>query len=661
MLTSARHNSSPGDTAGWLIGLLTLALVVPAMSVLMPNLLFFSAHGVTQLQAAIGVVVVIAVIWAMFVVVIRLLRRWLSPRHYDVALLVITGVVAGFSAWNILARTLLAGYTWLALIPAVAIGIVFAALARRFTAGTPLAIAAIAAAVIPLALVGGESTAVADDSQPRPADAPSVLWIIADELQYPIVMNADGDVRDEFPALQQFQDEATTYTRAFTMSNYTDFAVPAMMNGLTDISGMSGEAITEMKASKGIASTLAANYAVIMESPLFKFACDGATCVNVSPVNDGPVQRVATMIADVWAVIGRTSLAPPMDAQFPSLQGKWRDFWDPGAVGGRDGVVINAPQVIKRIDDVAVERPGVPYLAFWHTMRTHGPWNVDRQGVQMYHSNTPVVDGSHSPGSQADQTFASDDLIHMARRMYVNSAVEFDRQLGELLAHLRTTPAYDNTMVIVTADHGVALTKEEDRRHGDDVVQRWSEIVHVPLLVKYPGETTAERVTEPRSTGQVAATVMDAIGMNAAGLQLAPPLGQAPTSIVFSDVGRPVMESEAFDPALTLVDPWVQDDLTPPDPAHPFALGIDLALLGGPVPAGYTTTTDVELMSLEGESDLEVLIVDSPPEQCTKAPALVTADGIVIGSVLWTKPQGDLVRGWSVVPRNDAYAFACSN
>ena len=661
MLTSARHNTSPGDAAGWLIGLLTLALVVPAMSVLVPNLLFFSAHGVTQLQAAVGIVVVLAIVWALVVLTLRLLRRWLSPRNYDISVLVITGVVAAFAAWNVIARTVLEGYPWLALIPALAVGVLLAALARRFTAGTVLAVAAIAAAVIPLALVGGESKAAAAETSPLPENAPSVLWIIADELQYPIVMDSDGQVREEFPALQQFQSEATTYSRAFTMANYTDFAVPAMMNGLTDISGMNGEAITEMKASKGIASALASDYAIIMESPLFKFACDGTTCVNVSPVNDGPVQRVATMIADVWAVIGRASFAPPMDTQFPSLQGKWRDFWDPGAVGGRDGVVINAPQMIKRLDDVAVERPGVPYLAFWHTMRTHGPWNVDRQGVQMYHSNTPVIDGSHSVGSQADQTFASDDLIHMARRMYVNSAVEFDRQFGALIDHLRKSPEYANTMIIVTADHGVALTKSEDRRHGDDVTQRWSEIVHVPLLVKYPGESAPELVSEPRATGQIAATVMDTVGITAANLPLAPPLGQAPASIVFSDVGQPVMESEVFDPNLTLVDPWVQDDLTPPDPKHPFAVGIDLGLIGKPVPAGYTMTTDVDLMSLEGKSDLEVLVVDNPPEQCTKAPALVTADGIVIGSVLWTAPQGDLVRGWSIVPRNDAYAFACLN
>jgi arylsulfatase A-like enzyme len=89
---------------------------------------------------------------------------------------------------------------------------------------------------------------------------------------------------------------------------------------------------------------------------------------------------------------------------------------------------------------------------------------------------------------------------------YDGGLAYLDSQLGRLLDTLEGRGALENTIVIITADHG-----EELGEHG-----RWGhayglhgEIVHVPLVVFGPGVPAGVRISEPVSVRNVAATVTD--------------------------------------------------------------------------------------------------------------------------------------------------------
>ena len=270
-------------------------------------------------------------------------------------------------------------------------------------------------------------------------------------------------------------------------------------------------------------------------------------------------------------------------------------------------------------------------------------------------------------GSEADQTYTTDELKSLQRRLYANSAVDFDRQLGELIASLKASGSYDSTMIIVTADHGATMTDRADRRVGDTLVQRWSEVAHVPLMVKAAGQTAPEVVTAPRSTGQIAASVVQASGATPSeGLELSPDLASdLSAGPVFTTVAGGGLTPWAYE-GVAEVDPWQADDLTPPDPRHPFAIGIDADLLGAEPPADWVEVQPRSVEALPGESDLQVVIADRASADCgpdVKA-GLVTLDGIVVGSVLWEGPAGssdDQTRGWAILPKaNQAdYSFFC--
>ena len=114
-------------------------------------------------------------------------------------------------------------------------------------------------------------------------------------------------------------------------------------------------------------------------------------------------------------------------------------------------------------------------------------------------------------------------------------------------------------------------------------------------------------------------------------------------------------------------NPWRQEDVSPPDPAHPFAIGIDPALLGAPVPSTATRMSSVVVSPLPSKSDQQVLVITRNPTECPNptAPSLVTSNDTVIGSALWerTTATGSVdTRGWAIVPKADplTYRVYCS-
>ncbi|MDE1856698.1 MAG: sulfatase-like hydrolase/transferase [Candidatus Micrarchaeota archaeon] len=55
--------------------------------------------------------------------------------------------------------------------------------------------------------------------------------------------------------------------------------------------------------------------------------------------------------------------------------------------------------------------------------------------------------------------------------------------MGELIGTLRSRGVYDDTMVIITSDHGQAFNEHGFMYHGTYL---YDEIVRIPLIIKYP-------------------------------------------------------------------------------------------------------------------------------------------------------------------------------
>ena len=118
-----------------------------------------------------------------------------------------------------------------------------------------------------------------------------------------------------------------------------------------------------------------------------------------------------------------------------------------------------------------------------------------------------------------------------------------DAQVARLLQWIEQRGLREQTIVIVTADHGEGLGDHGEEEHGYYV---YDYAVHVPLIARIPGRTRA-RVAEQVRTVDIAPTVLELVGG-----------GQAPSPVRPSDARRTgeapvlhrVMDGESLLPLL---------------------------------------------------------------------------------------------------------------
>jgi arylsulfatase A-like enzyme len=86
-----------------------------------------------------------------------------------------------------------------------------------------------------------------------------------------------------------------------------------------------------------------------------------------------------------------------------------------------------------------------------------------------------------------------------------------DSMIGRVFRDLESRGDLDNTLVIVTSDHGEKFGRNGEFKHGGSP---FLPVVHVPLLLRYPIRFPAgTRRSELRTTADIPATILDVTGL----------------------------------------------------------------------------------------------------------------------------------------------------
>lgn len=102
--------------------------------------------------------------------------------------------------------------------------------------------------------------------------------------------------------------------------------------------------------------------------------------------------------------------------------------------------------------------------------------------------------------------------IDVLQACYRDCLRGLDAEVGRLLAELERRGELDNTLVIVTADHGEHFGEHGLYLHGNSLYQ---ELIHVPLIVSWPGRIgEARRVPDAVSLQGLPATVCEMVGLS---------------------------------------------------------------------------------------------------------------------------------------------------
>lgn len=409
---------------------------------------------------------------------------------------------------------------------------------------------------------------------------PNVLFIVIDQLRADCLWGALADVTP-MPNLRALMDEAVSFTRHYSVVNPCG---PSRASMLTGQYAMNHGAVRNGTPLPHDTPNIATEARKAGYLPLLY----GYTDSGQDPRRFAPRDPALTSYEEVMtgfheAVEMRLEMSLPWRAD---LMAKGYDVPPYPDIFRPCGPELDAPALYKACDsDTAfltdqflrglLGRPA-GWFAHLTYIRPHpplvapSPYNrmVDRGRVPVpvtvgdaaaEAARHPFIASSHAKTPIASVVEGFPDLqptpenVATLRAVYLGLAAEVDHHIGRVIAALKEGGIYDDTLVVVTADHGEML--------GDYHV--WGKqtfydaAYHTPLIVRDPKQRQAHgtRVDVPTESIDIAPTVLEWLGQEVPnvmdGRALTPFLaGQAPVhwrEFTFSelDFGDPVTPTKA--------------------------------------------------------------------------------------------------------------------
>ncbi|MCC7535298.1 MAG: sulfatase [Deltaproteobacteria bacterium] len=188
----------------------------------------------------------------------------------------------------------------------------------------------------------------------------------------------------------------------------------------------------------------------------------------------------------------------------------WRNYVAEGRRNRADSVVRD---VLERLDRRDTSRP---FFFYVHTIDPHVPYTPPARFVRMYDAEPYSGVVSWERADFLDRVKLGQIALGARDRrrleaQYDGEITFHDVHLQALIDGLESRGLAEDTLLVVTADHGEEFWEHGNVGHGHSVFE---ELVHVPLFVRAPGLVPAgTRFTDPAGLVDVMPTVLDALGV----------------------------------------------------------------------------------------------------------------------------------------------------
>lgn len=352
--------------------------------------------------------------------------------------------------------------------------------------------------LLPLLLAAGV-LAVSPLLQAAGARQPNVIFLFADDLSFEAI-RAFGHTDIDTPNLDRLAARGTTFTHAYNMGSWTPAVCVASrtmlitgrslwnaqsIHATTDAERAGGRLWPQLLAAAGYRTYFTGKWHIQAK---VEAAFDAARHVRPGMPRDVPAgyNRPAPGVPDPWS---------PSD---PKFGGFWQGGKHWSEVGADDAI-----DFLREAKDGA--SPFFMYVAF---NAPHDP----RQSPAEYINRYPLTrvalprnflpEYPHNEAMGSGRTLRDEKLgpfprtehaVKVHRQEYYALVTHLDAQIGRVLAALDASGKADNTWIVFTADHGLAVG-----HHGLFGKQNMYEhSLRVPFVVVGPGVAANRRLSAP--------------------------------------------------------------------------------------------------------------------------------------------------------------------
>jgi len=152
---------------------------------------------------------------------------------------------------------------------------------------------------------------------------------------------------------------------------------------------------------------------------------------------------------------------------------------------------IIAEQINRRLTPWIRGHSKERFFLFVHYWDPHGPYNQPKEYREVFHhekgslSDLEVREApagyKYVPGwGKADQIFEGDEIRSID--LYDGEIAYMDRAIGEVFQALKDEGVFEETLILVTSDHGEQLGQHN--AYGHNALH--DAVTHIPLIMRYP-------------------------------------------------------------------------------------------------------------------------------------------------------------------------------
>jgi len=228
--------------------------------------------------------------------------------------------------------------------------------------------------------------------------------------------------------------------------------------------------------------------------------------------------QMSDKLADKWTTIDEVAKKAGKFAAGVSANGYIRPArgfgsgWDKYINHIEKGGGLKAADIVDRGTGYLKDGKDKPWFLYLGFIDTHVTWRAKSPWIEKYDGGYKgrfeKEFGDEPNGFPKDVTDKEKDHI---RAIYDSNVSYQDDQLGKLVDKLKSWGVWDQTMLIITADHGDELW-EDGKTIGHARTPRQT-VVHVPMLIHYPPMFPTGKFVSGTEGIDIVPTIADALGV----------------------------------------------------------------------------------------------------------------------------------------------------
>jgi hypothetical protein len=340
-----------------------------------------------------------------------------------------------------------------------------------------------------------------------------IVVVLLDELPANTLVDGLGKLdTTRYPGFAELARNATWFKNAYTVYDSTERAQPAIMDG--DLPRRDRQPISSDHPNS-IFSLFAKTHRMNVSEEATA-VCSRDLCHDTR-LDQSYGSRMSSMAEDLGLVWLHVVSPPDIENKLTSVSENWGNFG--GQEDTQQEIVtretaglhtranLNSGRPARFEEWIHNIQPGRrPSLNLKHTLLPHVPWIYLPSGRQYRRAPNDLISGL------SNQAYKDQGQLDVLLQRHFLQTGFTDLMLQRLWDRLKREGMWDDSLIVVLADHGVAFPHRRERRRLNR--QTAAEIAPIPLFIKAPGQKKGKVDDAFVETIDVLPTIFDILNLD---------------------------------------------------------------------------------------------------------------------------------------------------